>query len=61
MIIVPNFDNYKLGKNLEDVLLINKVNCVLPVDLYDTTSEWDLHINQELMKVLTMHHKCTLT
>ena len=45
------------GMNYEDLLLVHKVNCVLPVDLYDTTTELDLHVNEELVKVLTQQPK----
>lgn len=40
------------GIESEDVLLVHRVNSVLPVDLYDTTGERDLHLNGELVKML---------
>lgn len=39
--------------NCENVLLVHSVKCVLPVDVYDTTGESDLHINKELLVLLT--------
>lgn len=48
------------GMDSEDVLLLHKVNCVLPVDLYDTTGDGDLHINEEVVKAVTLvsNQKC---
>ena len=40
--------------NFENVLLVHSLKCVLPVNLYDTTGESDLHINKELMKKLSL-------
>lgn len=36
------------------MLLLHKVNCVLPVDLYDTTGDADLHINEEVVKAVAL-------
>lgn len=35
------------------MLLVQRINSVLPVDLYDTTCESDIHLNSELVNVLT--------
>ena len=31
---------------------MSRVECVLPVDLYDTTEEIDAHINENLVDIL---------
>ena len=33
------------------------MNCVLPVDMYDTTGDIDVHLNKELVNVATELHK----
>lgn len=49
-----DIDFLVIDMNFENVLLVHSVKCVLPVDLYDTTGESDLHINEELVKKLAL-------
>lgn len=42
--------------NGADLLLLSKVTHILSVDLYDTTGEHDVHVNQKLVECLFGAH-----
>lgn len=43
--------NLSTGLDCDDVLLVQDLGCVLPVDLYDTTGEHDIHLNEEVVNI----------
>ena len=52
---IQNTILHEPGLDSDDVLLVQDLGCVLPVDVYDTTGEYDIHLNEEVVNTCTFY------